>query len=73
TDLLMPDMDGMEFIAQIRRQHPSVRILAMSGGGHIAGAEYLKLARGLGAHAIIAKPFTQEKLHETIATMLGPV
>ncbi len=71
TDLLMPEMDGLEFIARIRGKHPSVQILAMSGGGHIASREYLKLARGLGAHALIEKPFTQDKLHEAVAALLA--
>ena len=75
TDLIMPEMDGIEFITQVRREHPATRIIAMSGGGQISGREYLKLARGLGAHEILEKPFPQEKLLATVADILaaGPV
>lgn len=35
TDMLMPGCDGLEFIAEIHRRHPQLRILAMTGGGRI--------------------------------------
>src|SRR5213595_3808823 len=31
TDLFMPEMDGIETIAAVRRHFPKVRVLAMSG------------------------------------------
>ncbi len=71
TDLLMPEMDGMEFITNMRRKYPATRIVAMSGGGHITSASYLKLARGLGAHSVLEKPFSQEKLLATVAELLA--
>ena len=39
TDLLMPERDGIELIDELRRQYPSVRIVAMSGGGRIGRDE----------------------------------
>src|ERR1700694_2289923 len=35
TDILMPEQDGMETIRAVRRAHPDVKIIAMSGGGYI--------------------------------------
>jgi CheY-like chemotaxis protein len=70
TDMLMPDCDGLEFIADLRQRFPRTRIVAMSGGGHIAGEKYLKMARGLGAHSTLAKPFTQDELLTAVAAML---
>ncbi len=32
TDLNMPEMSGMELISHVRRQYPSMLIVAMSGG-----------------------------------------
>ncbi len=71
TDLLMPEMDGMEFITNVRRLQPAARILAMSGGGHISSNEYLKMASRLGAHEVLAKPFTEEKLLATVRALLA--
>jgi DNA-binding NtrC family response regulator len=63
TDVLMPDGDGLNLITAIKQSHPDVRILAISGGGrYLQGQDYLKMARGLGAHAIVHKPFTFEEL-----------
>ncbi len=59
TDLLMPERDGLEFITEIRAKYPKVKIIAMSGGGHIARDSYLRIARNFGAHIILEKPFSQ--------------
>jgi CheY-like chemotaxis protein len=57
TDMLMPEMDGVETIMAIRREYPEVKIIAMSGGGRHVGIETLECARALGAHATLEKPF----------------
>jgi len=59
TDLLMPERDGLEFITEIRSKYPKVKIIAMSGGGHIARDSYLRIARNFGAHYLLEKPFSQ--------------
>ena len=66
TDILMPGKDGYELISALRKQDSNTRIIAMSGGGRAWGDHYLKLARGLGAHAVLAKPFTQSELTATL-------
>ena len=66
TDLLMPERDGLEFIEDVRKNHPDVRIIAMSGGGHIARENYLKLAKGFGAHVLLEKPFEPKVVLEAI-------
>ena len=59
TDLLMPERDGLEFITEIRTKYPKVKIVAMSGGGHIARDSYLRIAKNFGAHHLLEKPFSQ--------------
>ena len=71
TDLLMPDMDGIQVITELRKTHPEIRLIAMSGGGHITQDQYLKIAKGLGAHALLEKPFTIEQLYSVVETTLG--
>ena len=71
TDMLMPEMDGIEVIREVRRLWPSLKILAMSGGGIGTTPEvYLTLAQQLGAVSTLAKPFSHEQLltvvHELI-------
>ena len=62
TDLLMPERDGLELITEVRRRFPGVRIIAMTGGGHIPREHYLFVAKNLGAHSLLEKPFDQVRL-----------
>ena len=59
TDLFMPEMDGIEVIAALRRQFPGVKIVAMSGR---PGVDYLAVAKELGAARILRKPFVMDDL-----------
>lgn len=71
TDVVMPDGDGFELIAEFRKAQPSTRILAISGGGkYLQSADCLRMARGLGAHAVVMKPFNWEQLHAGIELAL---
>ena len=71
TDLIMPEKDGLEFIAEVRNKYPNVRIIAMSGGGHIARDSYLRIAQGFGAHAILEKPFENREVFAAIESALA--
>lgn len=62
TDLLMPEKDGIEVIGELRRKQPDARIVAMSGGGRGSRDHYLETAKGLGAHAVLGKPFSVSEL-----------
>jgi CheY-like chemotaxis protein len=67
TDIFMADVDGLEAITMFRREHPAVRIIAMSGGGaHFQNESYLETARVAGADAAFRKPFEMAALLETL-------
>lgn len=71
TDVLMPDGDGFELIPAVRKAQPDARIVAISGGGqYIPSTDCLVLARGLGAHATVQKPFKWEQVRAGIASAL---
>jgi CheY-like chemotaxis protein len=73
TDILMPDGDGLEVIAELRQIQPSARIIAMSGGGsHLLAADCLKLANSLGAHGILRKPFNRQQVIDLVSQQLSP-
>jgi CheY-like chemotaxis protein len=73
TDVLMPEGDGLALITELRKEQPNVRILAMSGGGrYLEGTDCLKMARGMGAHAVLTKPFGHEQLLTGIKQALAP-
>lgn len=62
TDMLMPEMDGVELITAIRRLNPDQRITAMSGGGHAPKESYLRIAAMYGVNSVLAKPFNRVQL-----------
>ena len=70
TDILMPGQDGMETIKEMRRMHPDVKIIAMSGGGQIDKMDYLEYARMLGADATISKPADIDELVQLLESLL---
>jgi len=72
TDMLMPEMDGVELITEIRRRDPEQAILAMSGGGHAPKESYLQIAKLYGVQGVIAKPFNREKLIEALIECGAP-
>ncbi len=67
TDLVMPEQEGIETIMTARKEFPDLRILAMSGS---RGTPYLRIAKQVGAHAILGKPFDGAKALEIIKGIL---
>lgn len=57
-DMLMPNMDGLETIIEMRRAHPDTKILAISSGGPMGPHDLLRTARLFGADDTLAKPLT---------------
>jgi DNA-binding NtrC family response regulator len=65
TDLVMPQKEGLETIMEIRRRFPSIKLIAMSGGG-FKNMNFLDAARKLGAHATISKPIDMDALEKIV-------
>ena len=72
TDLIMPEREGIETIMELRKKHPKLKIIAMSGGGRSGADGYLKLALKLGAAAILEKPFDRQELLDTVRKVVAP-
>jgi CheY-like chemotaxis protein len=72
TDILMPDGDGLDVIAEIRRARPHVRVLAFSGGDRVVEARNaLRLAKGIGAHNWLPKPFNRVQFVDAVRRVVG--
>src|SRR6202166_2466019 len=81
TDIIMPKIDGVQLIESIRKLFPSVRIIAISGGGNfgisayqptaITTTAYLASAEQAGAHLALTKPFESIDLIQAIEKVLG--
>ncbi len=71
TDIVMPQKEGLQTIIELRQQSPAVKVIAMSGGGRHANEDYLKLARKLGAHRTVSKPFMRDEMLAAVREVLG--
>ncbi|SPE39245.1 Multi-sensor hybrid histidine kinase (fragment) [Candidatus Sulfopaludibacter sp. SbA3] len=67
TDLVMPEKEGIETILELRKTHPALEIVAMSGA---FSGEYLSTARLLGAQATLAKPIEPNGLLTLVSNIL---
>jgi DNA-binding NtrC family response regulator len=68
TDIVMPDMEGIETIVSLRRDDAMLPIIAISGS---SDPVYLRAASGLGATASLEKPFHAARLLALIDGLLG--
>ncbi len=66
TDLIMPEVEGLDLIQQVRETNPDARIIATSGGGSVGGDCYLHLASVLGATSTLQKPFRPQQLLDAV-------
>jgi DNA-binding response OmpR family regulator len=72
TDIIMPVKEGIETIREIRELDSSLPVIAVSGGGHGSGGNYLRMAQALGATEVLAKPFDQAELLAAVKRCLKP-
>jgi CheY-like chemotaxis protein len=71
TDIVMPEKEGFEVLMKLLHKHPSMKIIAISGGGRHNATHYLHTAKLLGAAKVLAKPFTNEVLMATVNELLS--
>jgi CheY-like chemotaxis protein len=71
TDIVMPEMEGLEFLRILRSRPTRPRVIAISGGGRGSVTNYLDLAKSFGADAILAKPFTKVELVDEISRVMA--
>lgn len=71
TDIIMPGTEGIETIVQLRRERPSLLIIAMSGGARTVNVDLLEVAHKLGADAVLRKPFRPQELVARVLELLA--
>ncbi len=67
TDIIMPKMEGLEFIRKVRANH-NIPIIVMSGNN--IGKKFLELSLKLGASYKLVKPFDLNELSSAIRNII---
>lgn len=72
TDILMPEMDGIELIQKGRQLFGDTPVIAFSGGGfRLDQTELLKYAQIFGAKRVLGKPVEPQVLLDAIQSALA--
>ncbi|SFW68900.1 response regulator [Chitinophaga sancti] len=66
-DNRLPDGFGIDFLSFVKKEHPSIKVIMISGVD--AAAEDVALENG--ADAFLRKPFSKEQLHQTVNELLN--
>ena len=70
TDIVMPEIEGLEMIQVIRAINKTIPIIAISGGGRISPEGYLEMAQAFGANYTFQKPFHKDPFLDAIRDCL---
>jgi YesN/AraC family two-component response regulator len=66
TDIVMPKMEGIELIMNLRRDFPKIKIIAISGGKPY----YLYMAKKLGIDGIFTKPLNHQAFLQAVKRVI---
>ena len=67
-DLLMPDMNGAQFLAALRQTHPDLPVVIVTG---YPDSELMKEAAQYAPLMLLGKPVEAEMLERTVRTLVG--
>lgn len=70
SDIVMPEMDGLEILMQLRREVPRVPLIAISGGVPGTELDTLEIAKRLGAARTLKKPFALSEMIQAVRGVL---
>jgi YesN/AraC family two-component response regulator len=71
SDIIMPNMDGVDFVCRLRDSFPAIPILTISGGSRVVSARFgLDSALLSGANDSLTKPFNAKQLLEKVQKLL---
>lgn len=81
TDVIMPGINGVAMVQQIREAHPDMPIIVISGGGNVSPMDYepgaistsayLASATIAGANRTLTKPFERQALVDAVQELLA--
>ena len=71
TDMIMPEMGGLETIAELHQLQNVPRIIAMSGSMSFPADEAASVAQQMGVDRVLAKPFRLKEFLDAVHQLLA--
>ena len=71
TDMVMPEMDGVQTIMAVRNRCPGAKIIAVAESRFTPAESSLKIARALGSHKTLIKPLIPHELFDAVRELVG--
>ena len=68
SDINMPEMDGLTFLAKVHERQPNLKVVMVSAYGDMAN---IRKAMNLGAYDFVPKPIEPEDLEATVKKTLN--
>jgi CheY-like chemotaxis protein len=71
TDVIMPEMDGIEVLTALKLKKPGARVIVMTGGSAKIDKEMLMtFAKAMRAHKVVSKPLDLKALRVAVNELL---
>lgn len=70
TDIIMPNKEGVETIFELHFGYPNVKIIAISGGGHLSASDHLSALEDVGVSYTFTKPLNRDEFLAAIEKTL---
>ena len=71
TDILMPEMDGLEVVRHVKRLNRHLPVLVITGGWGEGGPDLVSLAERYGADGALSKADIRSTLIATVSRLLA--
>ena len=72
SDIVMPEKDGIDVMLEMKKDHPDLKVIAISGGGRGRAEDYLGISNMLtSVKCTFKKPFNNESLLKAVKEILG--
>lgn len=72
TDILMPEVEGNQLALKIKKAHPGLKIIGMTGGGRLVSTDMVLLTTSPDLfEVILRKPFSRDELLSVIKQNLN--
>lgn len=71
TDVVMPELGGLELLAQLRSFNGTTKVLVISAGSTDFAVDFKAVAAQSGADGVLMKPFDRGSFLASVSALLG--